>query len=151
MGNGKVLNSIGEYNYMEIKKCTLKDASNLALLNKQLIEDEKSSNAMSIEQLTERMITFLQTEYDAYYFIVKNNIIGYALVKNACEPLYLRQFLIDRKYRKNHYGTEAFNLLLEYLKVKCIDLEVLPWNEVGYAFWENCGFKEISRYMRLEK
>ena len=103
MGNGKVLNSIGEHNYMEIKKCTLKDVSDLALLNKQLIQDEKSSNAMSIEQLTERMITFLQTEYDAYYFIVKNNIIGYALVKNT-----LSQGLADGKISKKKTAPAVF-------------------------------------------
>lgn len=136
---------------MEIKKCTLEDVTNLALLNKQLIEDEKSPNPMNVEQLKERMLGFLQTEYDAYYFKVEKNVIGYALVKKTCEPLYLRQFLIDRKYRKNHYGTEAFNALLEYLGMACIDVEVLPWNETGICFWESCGFKEISRYMRFEK
>ena len=30
-------------------------------------------------------------------------------------------------------------------------IEVLPWNEAGMRFWESCGFKEISRYMRFEE
>ena len=33
---------------MKIEKCTLKDVNQLALLNKQLIDDEKSDNPMII-------------------------------------------------------------------------------------------------------
>lgn len=136
---------------MVIRKCKLEDIPKLALLNKQLIEDEKSDNPMSIQELEERMTGFLNTEYDAYFFMVDEDIVGYALVKNSCRPLYLRQFLIDRKYRKHHYGTEAFNSLIQYLEVKRIDIEVLSWNEAGNRFWESCGFKDISRYMRFEQ
>lgn len=136
---------------MVIRKCKLEDIPKLALLNKQLIEDEKSDNPMSIQELEERMTGFLNTEYDAYFFMVDEDVVGYALVKNSCRPLYLRQFLIDRKYRKHHYGTEAFNSLIQYLEVKSIDIEVLSWNEAGNRFWESCGFKDISRYMRFEQ
>lgn len=127
---------------MRIEKCTLEDIPQLAVLNKQLIDDEKSDNPMSIRELEQRMADFLNTDYDAYFFSVDDNVVGYALVKRICVPLYLRQFLIDRQYRKKHYGTEAFHLLLEYLDVKSIDIEVLPWNEAGNRFWESCGFKE---------
>ena len=81
---------------MMIEKCTLKDISQLALLNKQLIDDEKSDNPMNISELEERMSGFLSSEYDAYFFVVEEKVIGYALVKNTCNPLYLRQFLIER-------------------------------------------------------
>jgi len=56
---------------MEIKKCTLEDVPQLALLNKQLIEDEKSNNPMTIEELRERMREFLNSAYDAYFFWLK--------------------------------------------------------------------------------
>lgn len=135
---------------MNIKKCNLKDVKTLAVLNKQLIDDEKSDNSMNIEELEERMISFLTTDYSAYFFEVDNNIVGYALVKTTCNPLYLRQFLIDREYRKQHYGTEAFHSLIKYLGINNIDIEVLSWNEAGKKFWESCGFNEISRYMRYE-
>lgn len=136
---------------MEIKKCTLEDVPQLAVLNKQLIEDEKSNNPMSIEELEERMSGFLNSEYEAFFFLIEETVVGYALVKHSCTPLYLRQFLIAREYRQRHYGTEAFRLLLEYLGVDQMDIEVLPWNERGMRFWESCGFKEISRYMRFER
>ena len=32
---------------MQLQKCSIKDVAKLALLNKQLIEDEKSDNAMN--------------------------------------------------------------------------------------------------------
>lgn len=134
---------------IRIKKCTLEDILQLALLNKQLIEDEKSNNAMSIKELEERMHEFITTEYDAYFFMNQGTVVGYALVKNTCNPLYLRQFLIRREYRKNHYGTQAFQSLMKYLNVNTIDIEVLPWNETGIRFWESLGFRELSRYMRL--
>lgn len=136
---------------ISIYKCTIEDVPKLALLNKQLIDDEKSNNSMSIKELEERMKGFLNAEYDSYFFMVRENVVGYALVKNTCSPLYLRQFLIDREYRKKHYGTKAFQALLEYLNVNNIDIEVLPWNEPGIRFWESLGFHEISRYMRLER
>ena len=134
-----------------IQKCTLADVTQLALLNKQLIDDEKSNNTMSIKELEERMHEFVTTEYDAYFFIMQETVVGYALVKNKCNPLYLRQFLIRREYRKNHYGTQAFQSLMKYLNVNTIDIEVLPWNETGIRFWESLGFRELSRYMRLEE
>ncbi|MCQ2503438.1 MAG: GNAT family N-acetyltransferase [Saccharofermentans sp.] len=136
---------------MIIKKCTIKDVKRLAELNKQLIEDEKSDNKMNLYELEVRMRSFLEQDYCAYYFMEDANIIGYALVNINVDPLYLRQFLIERAYRRNHYGKRAVDLLLQELKVDSLDIEVLSWNEVGMKFWEDCGFIERSRYMRLSK
>lgn len=136
---------------IKIRKCTLDDVPQLALLNKQLIDDEKSHNSMNVNELEERMHEFITTEYDAYFFINKENVVGYALVKNTCNPLYLRQFLIEREYRMMHYGTSAFRCLMEHLNVDSIDIEVLPWNEPGIRFWESLGFHEVSRYLRFKR
>lgn len=136
---------------MRIRKCTQADVQTLAALNKQLIEDERSSNPMNQTELEQRMLRFITGEYDAYFFeIDTNTVVGYALVKNST-PLYLRQFLIDRAYRRQHFGLEAFHLLLEHLHTETIDLEVLPWNKTGMRFWEKCGFQEISRYLRYQE
>lgn len=136
---------------MEIRKCTEQDLSLLAKLNKCLIEDEKSDNTMSEAELFWRMKGFLEKEYDAYFFVIHENIIGYGLVKNDCSPLYLRQFYIDRKYRRQHYGEQAFSCLLKYLNVTTIDIEVLSWNEAGIGFWEKMNFQERSKYMRYSQ
>lgn len=136
---------------MRIQTCSIKDVSELALLNKQLIEDEKSDNAMNINELERRMKEFLETDYSAYFFVEDSQIIGYALVRNTSNPVYLRQFLIDRNYRKRHYGTQAFQMLLKYLNIKEMDLEVLPWNERGVAFWKHCGFGETCISMKYKE
>lgn len=136
---------------MIIKKCTIEDVEKLAELNKQLIEDEKSDNKMNLAELEVRMRTFLESDYCAYFFMKGLNIIGYALVNINVNPVYLRQFLIERNYRRNHLGKKAVDLLLQELKIDSLDIEVLSWNEVGMKFWENCGFIERSRYMRLTK
>lgn len=136
---------------MQLQKCSVKDVSKLALLNKQLIEDEKSDNAMNINELEKRMKEFLETDYSAYFFIEDSRIVGYALIRNTDNPVYLRQFLIDRNYRKNHYGTQAFQMLLKHLDIKEINLEVLPWNKSELAFWKHCGFSETCIAMRYKK
>ena len=64
---------------MQIQKCTMIDVLKLALLNKQLIDDEKSDNAMNINELESRMKNFLETDYSAYFFIEDSQMIGYAL------------------------------------------------------------------------
>lgn len=136
---------------MQLQKCSINDVAKLALLNKQLIEDEKSDNAMNLSELERRMKEFLETDYSAYFFIEDGQIIGYALVRNTNKPVYLRQFLIDRNYRNHHYGTQAFQMLLKYLEVKEIDVEVLPWNKNGLAFWKHCGFNETCIAMRYKE
>lgn len=136
---------------MQIRKCTESDLALLAKYNKCLIEDEKSENEMKEEELFLRMKEFVNTEYDAYFFMEKQDIVGYALVKNSCSPLYLRQFYIDRRYRRRHYGEWAFHELLKYLEVTTIDIEVLTWNEAGVRFWEKLNFQERSKYMRYDE
>lgn len=136
---------------MRIQKCSMNDVSELALLNKQLIEDEKSDNAMNIVELEKRMKEFLETDYSAYFFVKDSQIIGYALIRNTNDPVYLRQFLIDRNYRRHHYGTQAFQMLLKYLDTKELDLEVLPWNKSGLAFWKHCGFGETCITMKYKE
>ena len=134
---------------MIIKKCSVKDVDQLAELNQQLIEDEKSDNNMNLEELKSRMGMFLQTDYSAYFFLEDHEVVGYALVNEHSRPVYLRQFLIERAYRRNHFGRKAVELLIEELGVSEMDTEVLSWNEAGLKFWESCGFAERSRYMRL--
>ena len=136
---------------MNLKECSPEDAEKLAELNKHLIKDEKSDNKMSLCELQDRMKSFLETDYCAYFFMEDNSIIGYALVNICAEPLYLRQFFIARNFRRNHKGRRAFELLLDELKTDKIDLEVLSWNEVGLKFWQSCGFAERSRYMRFSR
>lgn len=136
---------------MRIIRCSAGDAPGLAVLNKRLIEDEQSSNPMNLRELEERMIGFLNGEYDAYYFQEDGTTVGYALVRRTVSPLYLRQFYIDRAYRRRHLGEQAFRALLETLQTDTIDIDVLPWNTAGAAFWKSLGFSETCISMRYGK
>ncbi len=136
---------------MNIEICTEKDSSLIAKLNKELIEDEQSDNSMNMQELEERMLGFIAKDYKAFLFYENNEIIGYALVDVSRNPMYLRQFLIKREYRRKGYGKIAFDELLNELDTKTIDIEVLSWNKRGIAFWNSCGFKERSKYMRLQQ
>ena len=135
---------------LRIRLCTPENVPELAAMNKALITDEGSPNPMSAEELQERMLGFITGEYTAYLFLLDQETVGYALVRNSSRPLYLRQFYIRDGFRCRHYGKQAFRLLTEYLGTDAIDIDVLPWNEAGRAFWKSCGFEEtcISMHYR---
>jgi len=133
---------------MPVEPCTPSDAQLLAAMNKQLIEDEKSDNPMDGRQLEQRMRTFLETEYRAYFYRVQGEIAGYALVRMSASPLYLRQFFICRAYRRKGHGRAFFFELIKELGAKEIDIEVFCWNEAGIGFWRSLGFEPRSVSMR---
>ena len=136
---------------MKIVKCTDKDAGELARMNKCLIEDEKSDNPMTVRQLERRMLTFLSGDHEAFFFEEDNKILGYALIRNDEKPLYLRQFYIEREFRRKHLGREAFELLMDHLGTSVIDIDCLPWNKAGMSFWKSMGFAETCISMRYRR
>ena len=90
------------------------------------------------------------SDYNAYFFIEENDVVGYALVRNLDEGFYLRQFFIVRDHREKHFGTKAFEELLKVLNTDNITVDVLPWNERGLSFWKSLGFKEAAISMKLK-
>jgi predicted acetyltransferase len=135
---------------IEIKECTENDIKLLAKMNKQLNEDEEANNLMDITQLENRMDDFFHNGYKAFFFIIEEEIIGYALCDMTKETKYLRQFFIKREERRKHYGKNAFIKLLEKLETKEIEIDVLKWNKVGIKFWENVGFEEQWKRMKYK-
>lgn len=133
---------------LSIRKCSDADLELLAVMNKQLIEDEEHDNKMDLQQLQERMYNFIHTDYDAYIFEFNQQVIGYALVNVKATPLYLRQYFISREFRRSGFGTTAFYMLLDTLQTKTIDIEVLVWNKRARRFWGTLGFKDRSISMR---
>lgn len=133
---------------MKIRECSTEDAAELALMNKRLIDAEMSDNPMNETQLQERMISFLEGDYKAFFFKVENDNAGYALVKITSQPVYLRQFFIEEKYRHKGYGRKAFQMLMKHLQADEINLDVLPWNKTGWDFWKKCGFVETCVSMK---
>ena len=136
---------------MEIVKCSLADCTKLAVLNKQLIEDEGHDNPMDVLQLEQRMLQFLSNDYSAYYFMENDRVIGYGLVQESVQPLYLRHFFICRDCRRRGFGRRAFHALLAVLGVDTIELDVLDSNERGKAFWQSLQFQPRLIRLRYQK
>jgi ribosomal protein S18 acetylase RimI-like enzyme len=132
-----------------IEKCNLTDAPLLARLNKQLIEDEGSSNPMSISELEMRMHKMLSDDYEAVTFSRSDGLVGYALTQISRNPLYLRQFFICREKRRCGYGKNAFRALLTHYDAETIELEVLVGNKAGLVFWRSLGLVEHSVMLYL--
>ncbi len=87
------------------------DLQILAEMNKQLMEDEKSSNPMGIRELEERMREFLESNWAIDLIMKEAKIIGYTLYKYQEDLLnrnekqvYVRQYFIRRENRKMGYG-----------------------------------------------
>lgn len=136
--------------------------SNIELLtqmNKELIEDENSNNTMTLSELKDRMTNFLREEWKALLFILKDQVVGYALYKEVKETsnaqgnvIYLRQYYISRAYRRRGLGKQAIHMLKTGLfKEAIISVDVLESNPSGRQFWEEVGFKTYYTNMQLQQ
>lgn len=134
---------------MHLRLATQKDISYLAQLNRQLIIAEGSDNPMDEAQLATRMLGFLASTYQAWFFEVGDDVVGYALVDMGRDPIYLRHFLIAEAYRRCGYGRQAFGLLYQQLGGIPLALDVLHTNPNGLAFWQALGFVPRSTNLRL--
>lgn len=134
---------------MHLRLATQNDVPLLAQLNRQLIVAEGSDNPMDEAQLATRMLGFLASTYQAWVFLVADDVVGYALVDMGSDPIYLRHFLIAESYRRRGYGRQAFGLLQHQLAGAPLSLDVLQTNPNGLAFWQALGFVPRSTNLRL--
>ena len=129
----------------------------LAWLNRALIEDEGSRNSMTLDALAERMAEFLKDGWQADLFCRDHEVLGYALYqidKDGYEDapfVYIRQFFIKRKYRRQGYGLQAVEYLIKYAfpPGAVLSLDVLHINSAGRTFWEKAGFSPY--YINLKR
>ncbi|MBT3272198.1 MAG: GNAT family N-acetyltransferase [Spirochaetales bacterium] len=134
-----------------IKNAAKTDVPLLARMNKGLIDDEKSENEMTLRELEERMHDFVDGPYQAFLILDENRVAGYMLVRTDTTPVYLRQFYIERHFRRRGIGTAAFSRLRSVLAADIIDVDVLTNNACGKAFWKSLGFLPISIQMRFSE
>jgi ribosomal protein S18 acetylase RimI-like enzyme len=129
---------------VKLRYASDEDVPLLAELNHQLIEDERSSNTMSVSELSDRMRVWLQSEYRAVIFDRHSEPVAYALFRPSEEGLYLRQFFVSRSHRRQGVGRRAIELLREQVVPygQALSLEVLVHNEEGSAFWRALGFRK---------
>ena len=126
-------------------------------MNRQLIQDEKSTNPMDVDQLRGRMQGWLESNYHAVLFERADEVIGYALYRFEDETfgkrrvVYLRQFFVGRAYRGQGWGQQAFGeLRRDFFREAYVKLEVLTTNSSGLAFWQRLGFEPYAVTMALK-
>lgn len=125
---------------------TASDSPLLARMNFDLIQDERANNPMSLAQLEERMRGWLNaaSEYKAVVFARDDLPIAYALFRPDEYGIYLRQFFVERSYRRSGVGRAALGLLVQHAfpKGKRVTVETYIHNHDGLAFWRNVGFED---------
>jgi ribosomal protein S18 acetylase RimI-like enzyme len=131
---------------LQYRMATAEDIALLARLNRQLIEDEGHRNRMTLPELAERLRQWLTTEYTAVIFEQGPLPVAYALFRPEADSIYLRQFLVERQYRRQGIGRQAMQLLLSDIwpAGQRITLDVLVHNRRGQAFWHALGFQDYA-------
>ena len=137
-------------NAIKIETATLDDCPALAVMNRQLIDDEGNGNTMSVPELETRMRDWLQKGvYTGYMFRLDGEIIGYALVDLSA--MWMRHFFIGREHRRRGYGRTAVSLLFERLGAEEIGLSCLTKNAPGQAFWRSFEHEAYAVEFNIRK
>jgi ribosomal protein S18 acetylase RimI-like enzyme len=131
---------------LQYRLATAEDIVLLARMNRQLIEDEGHRNRMTLPELEERLRQWLANEYTAVIFEQGTTPVAYALFRPEAASIYLRQFFVERQYRRQGIGRQAMQLLLTDIWPvdRRITLEVLVHNQRGQAFWHALGFQDYA-------
>ena len=125
----------------------------VAELNHQLIADEGHRNPMSVDQLEQRMRSWIATEYQCALFLAETGIVAYALYReDESARIHLRQFFVVRGLRRKGLGREAFRVFRSQIapRDKRIILEVLSANTAGASFWRAVGFRDYAVTLELD-
>lgn len=135
---------------MKILQATHKDIGALAVLNKNLIEDEKYPNPMNVEQLGERMSDWLQAEYCGYLAKIDDRITAYCLYRDDGSYYYLRHLFVDRGFRRQGIASQLLDWMYANIWTeKKVRLDVLTHNQSAIAFYKQYGFETCV--LRMEK
>jgi ribosomal protein S18 acetylase RimI-like enzyme len=144
---------------LTLRPATAADVQLLADMNRQLCDDERSRNPMTIAELAVRMEKWLSEDWQAVLFQEPSQVVGYALFQIGADyydpvvpEVYIRQFFIRREHRSRGLGRQAFDLLARqcFPTGARVHLDVLATNPNGQRFWESLGFQSYSTALRLE-
>ena len=137
---------------MHHRIATADDAPLLAGLNAQLIEDEEHGNAMSIEQLVDRMRVWLSGEYAATVFERGGETVAYALYRVSSDEVHLRQFFVARDRRRSGIGRRCMQILFSeaWPGDRRITVDVLSGNGAAISFWREVGFSDYCLTLEIQ-
>jgi GNAT superfamily N-acetyltransferase len=119
----------------------------LAEMNRRLIQDEGHRNPMTAPELAERMRGWLEGgEYFAAFFEWDGQLIAYALYREDPTSINLRQFYVDRPFRRIGLGRRAIEMLLNghWPPEKGVTVEALVGNDAALTFWRAVGFQDYA-------
>lgn len=144
---------------LDIRAATETDLPRLAEMNKHLFEDAGSHNPMTVEALHERMAAWLASgEWNLVVVTQDAQVFGYAVYQtrpDAYEPtitfVYIRQFFIDRDWRRKGLGRSVFDTLLQtHFPEQCkVVIDALADDRNAQAFWSSLSFEPYSVTMML--
>jgi GNAT superfamily N-acetyltransferase len=137
---------------IEIRFAKSEDAEIMAALNAQLIRDEGHRNSMTIPQLVQRMVGWLQGDYEGVVVEECGAIVGYALFRRESDDVYLRQLFVRTENRRQGIGRRTIQWLVDnaWQAAPRIRIDVLVGNDAGRAFWGSVGFREYCLTMEME-
>lgn len=131
---------------LQYRFATVDDLDRLAVWNRHLIDDEGHRNRMTVPELRERMEGWLAGAYRAVVFELGGRPAAYALFREGTSEVHLRQFFVDRAYRRQGVGRSAVALLREavWSREKRVTVDALVANAPAVAFWRSVGFGAYS-------
>jgi ribosomal protein S18 acetylase RimI-like enzyme len=137
---------------MSLRRATSADATVLANLNGQLIQDEGHRNPMSVPELVERMRSWLDGDYQAVIAEEHGAFVGYALFRRGPDHVYVRQLFVQRNTRRRGIGRNIVQWLIDNVAedVARLRIEVLVGNEAAKSFWKAIGFHDYCVTMELD-
>ena len=145
---------------IRLRMATIADVPLLASMNKRLIVDEQSPNPMSVAELEERLTGWLTADWQAALIQQNEQTVGYILSQIQRDEyvpsqtsLYVRQFFIEREYRRRGIGQKSFGQFLGQHAggTSSVVLDVLESNIPARGFWEALGFRPYCTTMILKK
>ena len=127
------------------------DASLLAAMNQQLIEDEQNRNRLSLAEIERRMRGWLEGEYRAVIFQQDAEPVAYAVYRPDGSGVYLRQLFVARHCRRQGIGREALKIFRDEVLSHGlrVTIDVLAHNRRAHAFWTAVGFRDYAVIMEM--
>ncbi len=144
----------------DIRAATEADLPLLAQMNKHLFEDAGSHNPMSIDDLRDRMATWLTAnEWKIMMLAQGGAVFGYMVYQvrpDSYEPetafVYVRQFFIERDWRRKGLGRTTFEAIARahFPAQSKVVIDALASDPNATAFWAALGFEPYSVTMMLQ-
>lgn len=141
---------------LTLRKASVSDASELAALNNQLVEDQGSRNPFTLSEYEDRFRAWMTTgEWTPSFFDQDDRVVGYSVHRVGPDVYYpdadvvaLRQFFVCRDVRRRGVGRAAFELFESKIaKGRQINIDVLATNPTGQGFWKSLGFETYCTSM----